>query len=133
MQAKGFCHDSQDVHSSIWFLAKDELYATVKPYTLAFTPDSAIPRENITREEKSKNISDIRAHLDEIIFDRNGFMVLEMPEHPEAVDWDSKMSVEKEFYPAVTASIEDAFPGASCIILHHQVCVNLQFCKSRVY
>jgi len=125
MQAEQSPPGHQDVHSSIWFLARKELYATVKPYTLAFTPDSAIPRENIVREKKNLIISDIRGRLSNVSFDRNGFTVLDMPEHSKAVNWDDKSSVELECYPEVVIAVESAFPGASCIPLQHQVCTNL--------
>lgn len=112
---------SGDVESSIWFLARRELYATVKPYTLAFTPDTSIPRENVQREEKHKIICDIRTHHDEISFTKNGFTVLEMPELPLVIDWDDKTSVETKFYPTIVSQLGKAFPGSSCIALHHQV------------
>lgn len=110
-----------DVESSIWFLERRELYATVKPYSLAFTPEISIPRENIQREEKRKIISDIRRQNDDTSFTKNGFTVLEMPELPKMIDWDDKMSIQTTFYPTIVSEMEKAFPGSRCIALHHQV------------
>lgn len=121
MNADGAFSDPKDVNSTMWFLERDELYASVKPYTLAFTPDSDIPRDNIRREEKKKVILDIRARIDQLKFEHNGFTILELAEHPESAEWDDKKWVEKECYPAVIAGVKKAFPGASCLPLHHQI------------
>ena len=64
------------IRSSIWFLEDDPLYATVKPYSLAFTPEAQIPRDNIQRTEVPVSISDLRGNEERFDLDLNGFRVL---------------------------------------------------------
>ena len=67
----------QDVRASLWFLQESEVYATVKPYNLAFTPEIQIPQGNIERREVSVLISDLHGSEQLFSLNRNGFRVLE--------------------------------------------------------
>lgn len=105
----------QDIQgASIWFLEEKELYATVKPYCLAFTPAIKIPRENIERKEVPINVSDLRGFERKFNLDKNGFMVLNLPEQPD-LDWENDDSVENIHYPRVILEIERSFPGSVCV------------------
>jgi len=108
-----------DVRASIWFLEDSEVYAAVKPYSLAFIPEAQIPRENIERKEVSVSISDLRDSGQLFSLDRNGFTVLEFQDKDDEVDWDNKERVSDMHYPKVVSEIERAIPGARCIVLHH--------------
>lgn len=115
---------SQAVRASIWFLKEKDLYATVKPYALAFTPDSQIPRENIEREEVPTTISDMRSSTTRFTLDLNGFMIVQLSdEHPE-VEWKREENVKTKHYPRVIADIEQSIPGCRCIPLTHNVCLS---------
>jgi len=114
--------DARDVHSSIYFLERNEIFASVKPYTLAYKPEPGVARENYKREARNLTISDIRACRGDMSLDRNGFIVLDTAELSDTLNWDDKTCVEREYYPAIVAAIEKVLPGASFIPLHHQVC-----------
>ncbi|KAH0558785.1 hypothetical protein GP486_004575 [Trichoglossum hirsutum] len=109
----------QDVRASIWFLEENELYMTVKPYSLAFTPEAQVPRENIQRKEVPVSISDLRGSEKLFSLDCNGFMVLEFQNKHE-VDWD-ETRVKDLHYSKVVSEIERDIPEARCIALHHQI------------
>ncbi|KAH7265629.1 uncharacterized protein BKA55DRAFT_535553 [Fusarium redolens] len=112
---------ARDVRSSIWFLEEKELYASVKPYSLAFTPETEIPRENITRHEVEVLVSDIRTAKDVLTFDKNGFTIIDLREQDPDFDWTDEKLVKELHYPNVIESVEAAFQGARCIILRHQI------------
>ncbi|KAI9861754.1 MAG: hypothetical protein M1813_005103 [Trichoglossum hirsutum] len=109
----------QDVRASIWFLEENELYMTVKPYSLAFTPEAQIPRENIQRKEVPVSISDLRGSEKLFSLDRNGFTVLKFQDKHEA-DWD-ETRVKDLHYSKIMSEIERDIPEARCIALHHQI------------
>lgn len=111
----------QDVHASLWFLQESEVYATVKPYNLAYTPEIQIPRSNIERREVSVSISDLRGSEQLFSLNRNGFRVLEFQGPYNDVDWDNKTSVKEVHYLEIVSKIEHVFPEARCVALHHQV------------
>ena len=113
---------SRDVQgASIWFLEEKQLYATIKPYSLAFTPAIHIARENIERKEVPINIFDLRGSEKIFNLDQNGFMVLNLPgEHP-ILDWDNEKVVENIHYPRVISELERSFPGSVCVPLCHKV------------
>ncbi|KAL8831928.1 MAG: hypothetical protein Q9170_005090 [Blastenia crenularia] len=110
----------KDVRASIWFLEENVLYATIKPYTLAFTPAAQIPRENIQRKEVSLAISDLRGSEHLFTLDCNGFRLLKLHDQHDKVDWDNEISVRELHYPKIVSEVQNAFPGARCIALHHQ-------------
>ncbi|KAF5969745.1 CmcJ-like methyltransferase [Fusarium bulbicola] len=120
---------SQNVRSSIWFLEEKDLYATVKPYSLAFTLETGIPRENITRHEVEVPISDIRTTKDDLTFDKNGFTIIDLPERDREFDWTDETLVKESHYPNVIKSVEAAFQGSRCVVLRHQVSLGLSFCS----
>lgn len=109
------------IRSSIWFLEDDPLYATVKPYSLAFTPEAQIPRDNIQRTEVPVSISDLRGNEERFDLDLNGFRVLRFRDEHNEIDWDEVKMVEDLHYPRVVSAVEQLIPGAQCIALHHQV------------
>ncbi|KAF4488017.1 hypothetical protein FAGAP_11127 [Fusarium agapanthi] len=113
--------NSRNVRSSIWFLEEKDLYATVKPYSLAFTPETGIPRENITRHEVEVLISDIRTTKDTLTFDKNGFTTIDLPEQDRQFDWTDETLVKESHYPNVIKSVEAAFQGSRCEVLRHQI------------
>lgn len=111
----------QNVESTIWFLQESDLYSTVKPYSLAFTPQGSLPRDNIVRTEVHVSVSDLRGSSHSFSLEQNGFMLLNLDGQDHTVDWDSQEAVEKVHYPTVIAAVERAVPGARCRVLHHQV------------
>lgn len=111
----------QDVQASIWFLEESEMYAKVKPYTLAFSPEAQIPRDNIQRKEESVPISDLRNSEQSFSLDHNGFIVLGFQNKHNEVEWGDEARVKDLHYPRVVAEVEHVLPEARCIALHHQV------------
>ena len=111
----------QDVRTSIWFLQESEVYATVKPYSLAFTPEAQIPRDNIERREVSVSISDLRGSEQLFSLNHNGFMVLDFQGPYDDADWTNKTSVKEVHYPKIVSEVERVFPEARCVALLHQV------------
>ena len=114
----------QNVRASVWFLEEKELYATVKPYALAFTPEAGIPRENIERKEEIVSISDLRNSEESFSLDRNGLMVLNFHDKQAEINWGDETKVEDVHYSKVVSEIESVFPGARCFVSHHQVSSN---------
>ncbi|KAL9028781.1 MAG: hypothetical protein Q9196_002904 [Gyalolechia fulgens] len=105
-----------DVRASVWFLEKDELYATVKPYALAFTPAAQIPRENIRRKEVLLAISDLRGSEHMFTLNRNGFVVLRFHNQHDNIDWDNEMRVKELHYLKIVSVIQGVFPGARYMV-----------------
>jgi hypothetical protein len=62
------------IHTSMHFLSKNELYSTVKPYSLRFEPLEGFARTNFTRERREDLwIEDARPIIDEFSGDKQGF------------------------------------------------------------
>ncbi|KAH7380833.1 hypothetical protein BKA64DRAFT_697825 [Cadophora sp. MPI-SDFR-AT-0126] len=69
--------DDSAVQASLYFLARDELFKTEKPYSLRYPPDGNFPQSNIRRDKFSVTINDIRKGESPTL-DRNGFQVMHM-------------------------------------------------------
>ena len=88
------------------------MFATVKPYSLAFTPETQIPRDNIECREVYVSVSDLRGSEQLFSLNDNGFMVLEFQSPYTDVDWDNKTSVKEVHYPNIVSEIERVVPEA---------------------
>ncbi|EFX00240.1 methyltransferase [Grosmannia clavigera kw1407] len=97
---------SQDVNTTMWFLKEKVLYTTVKPYCLAFTPETDVPRDNIERHEVPVGVLDIRGRREPLNFHHNGFAILNVPEVPTGMDWYDVQSVKGLRYPQIVSEIE---------------------------
>lgn len=112
-----------DVQSSIWFLENSDVYNTIKPYHLTFTPANGVARTNIKRSEvKDILIRDLRSSQTPS-FDKNGFVVLNLknPLVPEVCD---DLEILKEFYfNDLEIELKKMFPGSTVAVLQYRVSI----------
>jgi len=67
----------RDLNETRYFLRRDKLFTTVKPYSLHFDTED-LPRSNLeSHEVPGPSIKDIRAHDGEYTFNKNGIVVME--------------------------------------------------------
>jgi hypothetical protein len=114
-----------DVCSSIWFLDNLDLYKTVKPYHLTFTPENDVPRNNIQRKEVKdlliRDLRDLRDFSGQISLDRNGFTVLNLENNLTPDDCEDREKLQKLFFDELESSLKSLFPHSCVAILQYRV------------
>jgi hypothetical protein len=70
----------QDVeNTSMYFLERDELWKTVKPYDLKFNPPAGFPKTNaVPRKHDNIRVEDIRGREKEFNIQKNGFELVKL-------------------------------------------------------
>jgi hypothetical protein len=76
---------SQDIEATMYFMARDPIYRSVKPYFLQYFTSDGTPRNNVIQQEARVQINDIRGKEHMFNFTNSGFAILEL---------DSKMSYD---------------------------------------
>ncbi|KAF2092426.1 hypothetical protein NA57DRAFT_82282 [Rhizodiscina lignyota] len=102
---------AQIVYSNTHFLRRDELYHTVKPYSLRFTPPEGFPRANIKLEKHEISIHDVRAQKNNLNFKRDGATILELASKMSYDDFDDDELVKDIFLREVSNQLK-LFLGA---------------------
>jgi len=69
---------TKDIRATLYYLRRDDLWETVKPYSLEFETDE-IPRSNFkTQKVEDVPIEDVRGKEHKFSFSKTGWAVLEM-------------------------------------------------------
>lgn len=89
--------NSEDVLASMYFLVKDKLYDTVKPYNLRYSPGVEFPKTNIKREIRVVTVRDIRGFEKMFSLDRNGFEVVKFTSKLTYEDFTDPIKVEETY------------------------------------
>jgi len=88
----------RDLHTSAFFLKRDELYKTVKPYAQRDFSDNALPADNLmTQRVTGLPIKDLRGIEEQISFEKNGIAVLEMKSAMSYSDFNDANKVKNTY------------------------------------
>jgi hypothetical protein len=105
---------NRDLKATAYFLARDDLYRTVKPYYLEYLSD-IVPRSNLkTHKIDDLLIRDLRGREHEFTFEENGFTILEMHSSMSYEDFDDKDKVENIYCEELGATLLE-YTGATSV------------------
>jgi hypothetical protein len=105
--------ESQTVQGSIYFLSRNSLYNTVKPYTLRYRPTDSLPQTNVERNLHTIQIHDMR-HEPNLVYEECGFCVVELNSVMSYDDYDDAEKVESMHQKEVGDAVKRAL-GAKCV------------------
>lgn len=88
------------VQATVYFLARDPIYDTVKPYTLRYQPakGTPLPRTNCKREAHEIQVEDLRTGEKNTTFDSHGFQVLDLPGQLTYDEYRDQVRVREVYY-----------------------------------
>lgn len=110
-----------DVQTKMFFLGRDELYETVKPYTIRYDIKVCIPQDNIRRVECPVKVRDLRHIKDPPPFSTSGFQVLPIESQMSYEDYDDEERIRTIHLPEVLAAVKDAFNADDVHALEHVI------------
>ncbi|PVH83071.1 hypothetical protein DL98DRAFT_558939 [Cadophora sp. DSE1049] len=102
--------DDSSVQTSLYFLARDELFKTEKPYSLRFPPDGDLPQSNIRREKFEVSINDIRKGESPTL-ERNGFQVMNMQSAMCYEDFADEKMIKDVYLPELQNALMKELDG----------------------
>jgi hypothetical protein len=118
--------NSEDVLASMYFLAKDKLYETVKAYNLRYSPGVEFPKTNIKREIGTVTVRDMRGFEKMFSLDRNGFQVVKFNSKLTYEDFTDPAKVEETYLHEMRVFLQGFFGGDHIEIYEHAVKLSLQ-------
>jgi len=84
----------KDTQATLYFLRRDELFKTEKPYSLDFDTED-VPRSNLKAHKvPDVPIKDIRATGTRYNFEKNGIEMLKYEDRMEYEDWFDQKKIE---------------------------------------
>lgn len=92
------------MEASIYFLGRDKLYETEKPYSLRFPPDGDHPQSNIRREKFKVTINDMRKGEPPAL-ESNGFQVMELQSAMDYEDFANEDMIQSVYLPELQTSL----------------------------
>jgi hypothetical protein len=114
----------QFLESHIAFLERDAKHKLEKPYKLQYDPgsNSEIPRTNtVSKHYGPITLHDFRVLEKPMIFEKNGFCVLDMESKLSPEDFYDEEKVRRIYYPELQALILEKFKATRVEILEHLV------------
>lgn len=114
------------VKAPIYFLSRNPMYETTKPYTLRYRPSGAsqIPQTNVEREVHQVSIHDLR-YANELKYEKCGFQVVKMESEMTYEDFDDEEKVERFHGKEVGAAVRVALGARSVDVVDFVVCLSL--------
>lgn len=110
-----------DVEANIHFLSRDEIYKTVKPYTLRYKPPGSLPISNIVRKEERTHIRNMRYHLHTLKYDVCGFRVANLDTKMTYDDFSDPNKIDKTHRPEVEDCVKTCLQASSVKVLDYVV------------
>lgn len=110
-----------DVEANIHFLSRDEIYKTVKPYTLRYKPPGPLPISNIVRKEERTYIRNMRYHLHTLKYDICGFQVANLDTKMTYDDFSDPNKIDKTHRPEVEGCVKTSLQASSVQVLDYVV------------
>jgi hypothetical protein len=107
------------LQSKLGFLARDDMYNTVKPYSLRFEPSDGSRRHNLQTEEKPVTIHDAR--LLNPSLGENGFMLTSIPTEMGYADFRDHGKIERVYAPELQAHLKKLFGARHVRVIDYVV------------
>ncbi|KAK0117758.1 hypothetical protein ONS95_012084 [Cadophora gregata] len=110
MSIKGDEDDDTSIHTTLYFLARDELYKTEKPYSLRYRPDGDLPQSNIRRDKFKVTIKDIRKG-EAPLLEKKGFQVMHLHSAMQYEDFADDEMIRDVYLPEIQTALLKELDG----------------------
>ena len=113
--------DGGDIATHIFFLERDELYNTVKPYVIRYDIKTRVPPENIKRLLCLVTIKDLRVFAEQTLFAQCGFQVLSLASPMSYEDYGNEEKIRTIHVPEILDIVKLNFSADDVHTLEHVV------------
>jgi hypothetical protein len=112
-----------DVSSSIYFLARDEKYNTIKPYHARYDPGGKFPYTNIDSVKCDVLLQDMRPRLDNLQWERCGFKVVLYEPQLRHEDYKDATTVQDKHIPEILKVLKSNLKASSVHKIDYMACL----------
>ena len=107
--------------ASIWFLQRDKLYETEKPYHIKFKPHGDIPVSNITHCRVDVPVRDLRPLQNDLTLEEDGMMVQHLDTKMKYEGYANPIVVQQLYLKELHHLIQDALGVKNVAIMEYLV------------
>lgn len=101
-----------DVSSKIFFIDRNEIYDTQKPYSLRYEAGGEIQHTNVVHHEHETKVCNMRNHLDSLSFGESGFRVLQLKSQMEYNDYADTEKIDSIHTPEIETELIRTFQAS---------------------
>ncbi|KAL8747067.1 MAG: hypothetical protein Q9190_001006 [Brigantiaea leucoxantha] len=113
--------DGLDVETNMFFLDRDELYNTVKPYVIRYDVQTRVPRDNIKRLIRPVKVKDLRGLRSKPSFNECGFQVLPLMTSVAYDDFENEEKIRTIHVPEILGAVKENFAADDVHALEHVI------------
>lgn len=112
-----------DVSSSIYFLARDEKYNTIKPYHARYDPRGKFPHTNIESVKCDVLLRDIRPRLHDLPWESCGFKIVQHEPQLRHEDYKDATTVQDVHIPEILKVLKSDLKASSVHKIDYMACL----------
>lgn len=106
----------------MYFLSRDPVFDTVKPYSLRYPPNGDLPQSNIKRVKNKIMLKNIREHQDVLQFDQSGIGLLEIKSRMTFDDFANEERLSQVYTEEIRESLQAKLGAKHVIVMDYAVC-----------
>ncbi|MCJ1470975.1 hypothetical protein MMC07_009623 [Pseudocyphellaria aurata] len=114
-------HNSENLQVDMYFLSRDEIYQTIKPYRMCFPPQGDFPQSNITREKHSVDIKTMRDKESRLNFDDCGFGIMHFDSKMRYEDFEDRARINSVYAEEVGQALKSRLKATHVRVLDFAV------------
>ena len=103
------------IATDIYHLQELPRYASEKPYTMRYVPESNVAVSNVEREKHLVSVKDMRSDIAkrEYSLDKTGFTICDLETKMQYEDYDDREKITSIYLPELESKLQSYFPGSS--------------------
>lgn len=116
-----------EVGAELQFLARDELYEKVKPYSMCYKPMGDLKQSILIPQKYFVTMKSIR-NANGLAFDHCGFDFLNLESKMSYEDFDDPQKIASIYAPEISAALKDRLSAQHVYVTDYAVCMRRLIC-----
>ena len=112
---------ASSVTASIYFLARNDIFNTEKPYSMRYPPTTGLPQSNVIHDERRISVENMREHLEYLKFEDCGFGFITLHSKMAYDDFSQREKIKTIYLKEIAESLKTALGAFHVFILDHVV------------
>lgn len=113
--------DEYDTEATMYFLPRDELYKTEKPYTCRYDTEGAFPPTNIRAQNNVVKVLNMRPRLKTLQYEDTGFKLVHLDSEMKYEDYEDRDKIKAIHIPEVEKLLKNETGASHIYALDHVV------------
>lgn len=117
-------HNAEDLQVEMFFLSREEMYQTIKPYSMRYPPQGDFPQSNIKREKHSLDIRTMRDEESCLNFDDCGFGIMNLDSKMRYEDFEDRARINSLYAKEICQALKSHLKATHVRVLNFAVYIS---------